>query len=150
MKPVLAAFLSGLMLAGCASEPSYDKSAAPGAVAALRQAMTICGREQTASRFTVCQVAAQRDFAVAIHLPNMDAFDVYAAQMIALAGDRDAGRVDRRQMRTRAASIRNDYWLACDCNLKVSRGYDHGSISTFFGTGDTPVANSGPSSSSQP
>jgi hypothetical protein len=119
--------ISALMLAGCASGPGHDKSAVPDAAAAMRRATAICEKEQkqTASTFTACEVAAQRDFAVASHLPKMDAFDAYAAQMMALAADWEAGRVRPKQLAARAASIRNNYWQACNCNLKGRRPYDY-------------------------
>ena len=121
MNRVLTITLSALMLAGCASGPGYDKSAVPNATDAMRQAMAICEKEQTASKITACEVSAQRDFAVAIHLPKMDAFDAYAAQMMALAADWEAGRVSPKQLASRAASIRRSYWMVCNCNPR-----DHG------------------------
>ena len=146
MNRILTIAISALMLAGCASRaPLYDKSAVPNATAAMREATALCEKEQTAFKFTLCQVAAQRDFAVAIHLPRMDAFDIYAAKMLALAAERDAGRITLKQMGARATSIRNDYWLAYAPRARPT--YDHGSVGTFFvGTSTTPVANSGPSS----
>ena len=116
MNRVLIIALSVLMVAGCAG--SYDKSAVPEAAANMRRAMATCEKQQTASKFTACKVAARRDFAVAIHLPKMDAFDAYAAQMMALAADREAGRVSLKQAATRAASIRDEYWFACNCGLR--------------------------------
>jgi hypothetical protein len=64
---------------------------------------------------------------MAIDLPKMDAFDIYAAKMLALAADYDAGRIYLKRMDTRAASIRNDYLRACDCGLgdRGSFGYDY-------------------------
>ena len=125
MSRILTVTIFAAMLAGCASgPPGYDKSAEPNATAALRQATAMCENEQTASKFTACEVAAQRDFAVAIHLQKMDAFDAYAAQMMALAADWEAGRVSPKRLAARAASIRSNYWRACDCNL-IGRGtYD--------------------------
>ena len=123
MSRILTITLSALMLAGCAG--SYDKSAVPDAAAAMRRAMAICEKEQSPSKYTACAVAAQHDFAVAIHLPKMDAFDAYADQMMALAADWEAGRVSPKQMDARAASIRNDYWFACNCGLRGNRGYDY-------------------------
>ncbi|HET7083844.1 MAG TPA: hypothetical protein VFI23_03675 [Rhizomicrobium sp.] len=118
--------LSAMMLAGCAG--SYDKSAIPDAAATMRQAMATCDKEQTAAKITACAVAAQHDFAVAIHLPKMDAFNAYAAQMMTLAADWDAGRISPKQMNARAASIRYDYWFACNCGLgardRGSFGYE--------------------------
>ena len=101
MSRILTVTIFALMLAGCASEPGYDKSAVPNATAAMRQATAMCEKEQTASKYTACEVAAQRDFAVASHLPKMDAFDAYAAQMMALAADYDAGRIYLKRMGAR-------------------------------------------------
>ena len=112
----LTVTLAALMLAGCASgPPGYDKFAVPDATAAIRQATAMCEKEQTASKYTACEVAAQRDFVVAIHLRKMDVFDTYAAKMMALAASWEAGRVSKNQLRARAASIRNDYLEACNC-----------------------------------
>jgi hypothetical protein len=125
MSRILTVTIFALMLAGCASGPGYDKSAVPNATAAMRRATAMCEKEQTASKYTACEVAAQRDFAVAIHLPKIDAFDAYAAQMMALAADWDAGRVSRKHLAARAASIRSDYRLACNCDLGGHRPYDY-------------------------
>jgi hypothetical protein len=123
--------LSALLLTGCASEqPSYDKSAVPDATAAMRQETAMCEKEQppakfAASKFMACRVAAERSFAMAIHVRRMDAFDTYAAKMLSLAGDYDAGHINLKRMDRRAASIRDDYRRACDCNLNGHRGYDY-------------------------
>src|SRR6478609_4611305 len=122
MKRILTITIFALMLAGCASEPGYEKTAVPDATAAMRQATALCEKEQTAAKFTAatfmaCRVAAERNFAMAIHLPKMDVFETYAAKMLALAADYDAGRIYLKPMRARALSIRNDYLRACDCNL---------------------------------
>ena len=122
MSRILTVTIFALVLAGCASGPGYDKSAVPDATAAMRRAMVICEKEQTASKITACDVAAQHDFVVAIHLQKMDAFDAYAAQMMALAADWDAGRLSRNHLAARAASIRNDYLFACNCGLGGRRG----------------------------
>ena len=53
---------------------------------------------------------------MAIHVRKMDAFDTYADKMLALAADYDAGHVSLKRIDRRAASIRSDYWLACNCN----------------------------------
>jgi hypothetical protein len=124
MSRILTVTIFALMLAGCASVPGYDKSAVPNATAALRQATAMCKKEQTASKYTDCEVAAQRDFAVAIHLQKMDAFDAYAAQMMALAADWETGRVSPKQLAARAASVRSHYWLACNCDLRGHRSFD--------------------------
>jgi len=90
----------------------------------------LCEKQQTAAKFTAatfmaCRVAAERNFAMAIHLPKMDVFETYAAKMLALAADYDAGRIYLKPMRVRAETIRNDYLRACDCNLGGRRGYDY-------------------------
>lgn len=126
MSRILTVTLFALTLAGCATEPSYDKSAVRGAAAALRQATAICEKEQspakfTASQFMACRLAAERDFTLAIHVRKPGAFDIYADKMLALAADQDAGRIGLKRMSARAASIRDDYWRACDCNT-VGRG----------------------------
>ena len=130
MKRILTITIFALMLAGCASEPGYDKTAVPDATAAMRQATALCEKEQTASKFTAskfmaCRVAAERNFAMAIHLPKMDAFDAYAAQMMALAADYNAGRIYLKRMDARAASIRNHYVFACNCGLRGRSTYDY-------------------------
>ena len=128
MSRILTVTIFALVLSGCASGPGYDKSAVPDATAAMRRAMVICEKEQTASKITACDVAAQHDFVVAIHLQKMDAFDAYAAQMMALAADYDAGRINLKRMDRRAASIRSDFLLACNCGLGGHRGYDYTSF----------------------
>jgi hypothetical protein len=141
MSRILTVTLSALMLAGCATEqPSYDKSAVPDATAAMREATAICEKEQTLSKFSAakfmaCRVAAERNFAMAIHLPKMDAFDAYATQMISLAADYDAGRIYLKRMHARAAYIRNHYLYACDCGLGAR---DRGS----FGSGSEIIPSS--------
>jgi len=121
MRAILTVAISTLMLSGCASEPGYDKSAMPNATAAMRQATAMCEKEQpptkfTASKFMACRVAAERSFAMAIHVRKLDAFDTYADKMLALAADQDAGRISLKRVSARAASIRDDYWRACKCN----------------------------------
>jgi hypothetical protein len=129
MRHILTVTIVALLLAGCASGPGYDKSAVPNATAAMRQVTAMCEKEQTASKITACEVAAQRDFAVAIHLPKMDAFDAYAAKMTALAAAWDAGRLSPRQLAVRAASIRSDYRMACNCDPRGhGTGYDYPSF----------------------
>jgi hypothetical protein len=120
MKRILVISLSALTLAGCASEPSYDKSAVPEAAAAAGQAGALCEKEQTlskfnASKFMACRLAAERNFVIAVRLPKLDAFDTYASQMTALAADYDAGRIDLKQMDARAAAVRFQYLDVCNC-----------------------------------
>ena len=122
MSRILTVTIFALTLAGCASEPGYDKSAVPDATPAARQAAEMCEKEQapakfSASKFMACRVAAERNFAMAIHMRKMDVFDTYAARMLTLAADYDAGHINLKRMGTRAASIRDDYRRACKCNL---------------------------------
>jgi len=126
MSRILTVTIFALILAGCASGDGYDKSAVPEATAAMRRTMAICEKEQTASKITACDVAAQRDYAVAIHLTKMDAFDTYAAKMTSLAASWEAGRISPGQLAVRARSIRNDYREACNCDLggRGSFGYE--------------------------
>ena len=133
MKRILTITIFALMLAGCASEPSYDKSAMPNATAAMRQETAMCEKGQTptkftASKFMACRVTAERNFAMAIHVRKMVAFDSYADKMLALAADYDAGRINLKRMDRRAASIRSDFLLACNCGLGGHRGYDYTSF----------------------
>jgi hypothetical protein len=125
MSRILTVILSALMLAGCASGPSYDKSAVPDATAAMRKATSMCEKEQTASKFMACRVAAERNFVMAIHLPKIGTFDTYADKMLALAADYDAGHIHLKRMSARAASIRGDFLMACNCGLGGHRGYDY-------------------------
>ena len=133
MRAILTVAISTLMLSGCASEPGYDKSAMPNATAAMRQATAMCEKEQpptkfTASKFIACRVAAERSFAMAIHVRKLDAFDTYADKMQALAADYDAGHMSPKRMDSRAASIRSDFLTACNCGLGGQRGYDYGAF----------------------
>jgi hypothetical protein len=131
MSRILTIAIFPLLLAGCANEPTnYDKAAVPDATAELRQATTLCEEKQTpakfnASQFMTCRVAAERNFAMAIHVRKMEAFDIYAGKMLALAADYDAGQVKLARMNARAASIRTDYWRACDCGPAGGRGGDY-------------------------
>ena len=132
MRRILTPAMFTLIIAGCANEPpNYDKTAVPDATAELHQAATLCEEKQTpaqfnASQFMTCRVAAERNYAMAIHVRKMEAFDIYAGKMLALAADYDAGHVQLTRMTTRAASIRKDYWRACDCGPPSSRGGDNG------------------------
>ena len=133
MSRILTVTIFALMLAGCASEPSYDKSAMPNATAAMRQETAMCEKGQTptkftASKFMACRVTAERNFAMAIHVRKMVAFDSYADKMLALAADYDAGRINLKRMDRRAASIRSDFLLACNCGLGGHRRYDYTSF----------------------
>src|SRR5689334_1283668 len=103
MSRILTVTIFSLMLAGCASEPGYDKSAVPEATAGARQAAAMCEKEQnpskfTASQFMACRLAAERNFVTAIHVRKMAAFDSYADKMLALAADYDAGHISLKRM----------------------------------------------------
>lgn len=134
MSRILTVTIFASMLTGCASEQlGYDKSAVPEATATARQAVAVCDKEQTpakfsASQFMACRVAAERNFAAAIHVRKMDAFDTYADKMLALAADYDAGHIGLKRMDRRAASIRSDFLMACNCGLGGQRGYDYGAF----------------------
>src|SRR5215475_13925373 len=101
MSRILTITLSALMLAGCAD--TYNRSAMPIAAAGLQQETAGCKARWTAKEFKTysewqaCQLTAERGFMRAIALTKMDAFEVYAADMQALAVDRDAKRVTDRQ-----------------------------------------------------
>jgi hypothetical protein len=131
---------SVLLLAGCAQ--AYDRDALPDAAVALHQEVFACEAKQTGrevrnySEYAACLVAAERNFATAIHLTHMDAFEVYAARMLALAADRDTRQLSLEETRTRAADIRKDYWAACACNITGRRlahsGNNCGGGDTFY------------------
>src|SRR6185312_675055 len=119
MKPILTVAISALMLAGCAD--TYNRSAMPKAAAALQQETVGCKARWTAkelktySAWQACQLTAERGFARAIALTKMDAFEVYASDMQALAVERDAHRVTDRQVRSRASDIKWRFLTDCDC-----------------------------------
>ena len=143
MKAILSVTISALMLAGCASEPGYDKAAMPDAKATARQAAVLCEKEQapsqfSAAKFMACRLAAERNFAMTIHLRKMDAFETYAGKMLALAADYDAGHIGLKRMDHSAASIRGDFVMACNCGLGGHRSYDYGPI------GYAPIYNTAP------
>ena len=123
MSRILTITISAFMLASCA--PTYDESAMPKAASGLQQETVGCKAKWTAKEFKTysewqaCQLTAERGFARAIALTKMDAFEVYAADMQALAADRDAHRVTDRQVRSRANEI---YWrFLADCGCKPQR-----------------------------
>jgi hypothetical protein len=129
MKRALISLCPALLLAGCAA--SYDQTAVPDASHDLQVAMNRCEADQAAkdhrsyAEFAACQVAAERAFALAIHLQKMDVFETYAGRMQQLGADRDAQHLSLEETRTRAEAIRKDYWSACACNItgrRVARG----------------------------
>ena len=127
----LTVTLAAVMLAGCAD--TYNKSVMPKAAANLQQETVGCKARWTAKEFRTysawqaCQLRAERGFATTIALTRMDAFDVYAAEMQALAADRDAGRVTERQVRSRAEEIHWKFLADCGCKpgWKHWRAYGH-------------------------
>ena len=131
MNRVLTVTISALMLAGCAD--TYNKSVMPKAAANLQQETVGCKARWTAKEFSsysewqACQLTAERDFATAISLTRMDAFEVYAADMKALAADRDANRVTDRQVRSRAEEIQWKFFADCGCKpgWKSRPAYGH-------------------------
>jgi hypothetical protein len=119
MSRILTITLSALMLAGCAD--TYNKSLMPNATANLQQETVGCKARWTAKEFKTysewqaCQLTAERGFARAIALTKMDAFEDYAADMQALAADRDAKRVTDHQVRSRANDIYGRFLADCGC-----------------------------------
>src|SRR4051812_49163061 len=119
MSRILSVAISAMMLAGCAD--TYNGSAMPKAAAALQQETVGCKARWTAKEFKTysawqaCQLTAERAFARTIALTKMDAFEVYAADMQALAADRDANRVTDRQVRSRANDIQWRFLADCGC-----------------------------------
>jgi len=119
MSRILTVTISSLMLAGCAD--TYNRSVMPKAAAALQQETAGCKARWTAKEFRTysewqaCQLTAERGFARTIALTKMDAFEVYAADMQALAADRDAKRVTDRQVRSRANDIQWRFLADCGC-----------------------------------
>jgi hypothetical protein len=119
VKHILTITISALMLMGCTE--TYNRSAMPKAAAALQQDTVRCKARWTAKEFKTysewqaCQLAAERGFARTIALTKMDAFEAYAADMQALAVDRDANRVTDRQVRSRANDIQWRFLADCGC-----------------------------------
>jgi len=140
MSRMLTAAISALMLASCA--PTYDGSAMPKAAAGLQQETIGCKSRWTAKEFKTysewqaCQLTAERSFVRAIALTKMDAFDVYAAGMQALAMDRDAHCVTDGQVRSRANDI---YWrFLADCGCRPERAHPVFANSASFGGYPSP------------
>ena len=119
MKLILTITISAMILAGCAV--TYNGSVMPKAAAALQQETVGCKARWTAKEFKTysewqaCQLTAERAFARTIALTKMDAFEVYAADMQALAAERDANRVPDREVRSRANDIQWRFLADCGC-----------------------------------
>lgn len=142
MTEKFAALALALLLAACAQ--AYDRQALPAAALTLQKDVFACESKQEVrpvknfSQFTACQVAAERNFANSIHLAKMDVFETYAARMMALAAERDAGLADVEKIQSRAATIRKDYWAACACNItgrRIARTYGGGGDTGSFYNG---------------
>ena len=135
MSRVLTITIFALMLSGCAV--NYNRSAMPKAAADLQYATLDCQIRWTAkelktySEWQACQLAAERSFAKTIALTKMDAFEVYASDMQALAADRDAHRVTDRQVRSRANDIQ--WRFLADCGCKPDRARVGGYVGNPYG-----------------
>jgi hypothetical protein len=119
MKLILTITVSVLMLTGCAE--TYNRSIMPKAAAGLQQETVDCKARWTAKEFgtysewQACQLTAERRFATTIALTKMDAFEEYAADMKALAADRDANRVTDRKFKSKANDIQWRFLADCGC-----------------------------------
>ena len=119
MRRILTITISAFMLASCAG--AYDRSAMPKAAADLRHQTVGCKAKWTAkelknyAEWQACQLTAERGFTRAIALAKMDAFEVYASDMQALAADRDAHRVTDSQIVARAKEIQSKFFADCRC-----------------------------------
>ncbi len=137
MSRIVTVTIFALMLAGCAD--GYDKSVMPKAAAGLQERTVACKARWTAKEFRTysewqaCQLAAERGFARTINLTKMDAFEVYAADMQALAADRDAKRVTDHQVRSRSEEILWKFLADCGCKpgWKPNPNYGHWLMTAF-------------------
>ena len=124
MRHLLIIAIPVIMLAACAK--SYDQAAVPGANVAMQissercEARRVANDLKTYSELEQCQLAAERDFALAIHLRKMETFDAYAAQMQALAEDRDAKRITPQQAKLHADAIRSAFLTDCGCKPRTA------------------------------
>ena len=146
MSRILTITICALMLAGCAD--TYSRSAMPKAAASLQQEAGGCTSRwaakefKTYSEWQACQLTADRGFVSNIALTKMDAFEVYAAEMQALAADRDAHRATDRQARSRAKDIQRKFFADCGCKpdrrLAVNAA-QFDSLSFGMPSGDVPM-----------
>ena len=124
MRRILTITLSALMLASCAS--GYDKTAVTGATVSMALASKQCQAKRAAndlktySELEACELAAERAFAIAIHMKKMETFEEYANRMQALAADRDANRVTAQQVKLQADAIRSRFLADCNCKPKTA------------------------------
>jgi hypothetical protein len=115
---------STLLLSGCAG---YDRFAEPNASLALTHALEHCAFSLPAndprkySDLTACQLAAERDFALATHMRRMDVFDIYARDMRQIGADLDAKTLAPGEAIARTSDIRQAYLAKCDCTLGQTR-----------------------------
>jgi len=130
MSRILTITISALLLAGCAgTADTYNRSAMSKAASGLQRETVGCKARWTAkelktySEWQACQLTAERGFARAIALTKMDAFEVYAADMQALAVERDAHRVTDRQVRSRANDIYWRFLADCGCRPESARRF---------------------------
>src|SRR5258708_21058015 len=137
MNRILTITFSALMLASCAD--TYNKSVMPKAAAGLQQETVGCKARWTAKEFKTyaewqaCQLTAERGFARAINLTKMDAFEVYAAEMQALAADRDAKRITDHQVRSSAEELQWKFLVDCGCKSgwNLNPNYNNRFITAF-------------------
>jgi hypothetical protein len=131
----------GLLLSGCAG---YDRFAEPSASLALDRAMDRCrhsppqDQSQKHSEFMACELAAERDFALATRTERMDAFAVYARQMQQVAADWDAQKLSPEQATLRRDDILRQYVAACDCTIGPTSPRWDMSVPAPLGMGGTP------------
>ncbi len=146
MSRILTITISALLLAGCAD--TYNKLAMPKAAASLHQEAVACKTKweakefKTYSEWEACESTAERGFAKAIALTKMDAFEVYAADMRALAADWDAHRVTDRQVKSRAQEIQWKFLADCGCKPERARSVT-ADFASFYGSTLGPYAGDG-------
>jgi hypothetical protein len=161
MNRILIVAISALMLAGCAGAKTdtYNKSVMPTATAGLQQETVGCKAKWTAKTFRnysewqACQLTAERGFLTTISLTKMDAFEVYAADMRALAADRDAKRVTGSQVISRTEEIRSKFFADCDCRQPGWRRLNRSPAWNYAGGGFGPPSSAfsmGPSGGRAP
>jgi hypothetical protein len=123
MRHIPAIATSALLLAGCAR--GYDPAAVPDATVAMHISAERCQARRTAddlktwSDLEACELASERAFAVTIKMKKMEAFEAYAANMQALAAERDAKRVTAQQVKLQADLIRSTFLADCGCKPKT-------------------------------
>jgi len=125
MKRISIIVLSAPMLSACADGKGYDSTAVPGATVTMQvssersHARRAANELKTYYELEACELAAERAFAVAVNLKRMASFDQYATRMQALAADRDADRVNARQVQRQADAIRRAFLADCNCKPRT-------------------------------